>query len=357
MIAVVIMAGGKGERFWPKSRIERPKQFINLINENTMLQETFSRLMGFVEPENVYISTGDLYVDTIKEQLPYIPKENIIVEPVGRNTAPCIGLAALHIAKKDKNATMVVLPSDHLIKNRSEFINTLKKAVSVAERGENLVTLGITPNQPETGYGYINFDDNYKHFYGDNVYKVNKFVEKPDYSTACYYVETGTYLWNSGMFIWNVRTIFNNFKKYLPDHYKRLLTIEGSLGTDEYKEVLDREYNQFESISIDYGIMEHAENIYVLPGIFGWDDVGSWTALNRIHSKDINGNVVKGKVVSLDTNNCIIEANDKLIATIGLNDVVVVDSEDAILICDKNNAQDVKKILTRLKEDEELKYL
>nr|WP_273222472.1 mannose-1-phosphate guanylyltransferase [Geosporobacter ferrireducens] len=357
MIAAVIMAGGKGERFWPKSRIRLPKQLISLTGEKTMIQETVDRLKTYIKQNDIYVVTGEEYASPISHQLPDVPAENIIVEPMGKNTAVCIGLTALHIARKDPEAVMIVLPSDHLIKNKENFLSILDEAASIAKQGENLVTIGITPTHPETGYGYIHFEDKIDSKFCDSVYKVKKFVEKPDKATAKKYMDSGKYLWNSGMFIWKVSTILNNIKKFMPDLYKSLMVINEAFDRDNCAQVLYEEYAKLQSVSIDYGIMEHAENIYVIPGIFGWDDVGSWTSLERIHDVDEYGNIIRGNIVHLDTKQCIIEGNRKLIATLGVEDLIIVDTEDATLICAKEKAQQVKDLLKMLKENDAEKYL
>jgi mannose-1-phosphate guanylyltransferase len=357
MITAVIMAGGKGERFWPKSRKKTPKQFLSLTSKKTMIQETVERLKGFIENENIYIATGEEYAEIVKEQLPQILEENIIIEPMGKNTAACIGLAAKYIERKDPNATMIVLPSDHLIKNTQNFQNTLLWAARVAESGENLVTLGITPTHPETGYGYINFESGTELPICSYAYKVKAFVEKPNKHTATKYLESGEYLWNSGMFIWKVSTLLSNIEKHMPNLHKSLQEISISFGTDSFEEILYNEYSKLDSISIDYGIMEKAENIYVLPGIFGWDDVGSWTSLDRVYEPDDDGNIIKGNVVNYNTRDCIIEGNGRLIATIGVEDLIVVETDDVTMICSKENAQDVKALLKKLREENKEEYL
>lgn len=357
MITAVIMAGGRGERFWPKSRKDKPKQFLKIVDENSMIQKSVKRLEGLVDHNNIYISTTNEYIQLVKEQLPQIPVENIIIEPFGKNTAPCIGLAAIHIQKKHPNATMVVLPSDHLIKNEALFRSSIRHADTIASIGENLVTIGIMPTHPETGYGYINLGKDMDQEYGDNVFKVKSFVEKPDIKTAHRYVESGEYLWNSGMFIWKVGTILNNFKQYQENIYNGLMKIHEVINTVEYSNILEKEYKKFESISIDYGIMEQANRIYVLPGIFGWDDVGSWTALDRIADRDNEGNVIQGNVIIQNTRNCIIEAENKLVVVNGMDNIIVIDTDDVILISNKDEAQNVKQVLKRLKEGNNENYL
>lgn len=354
-VTALIMAGGRGERFWPKSRKDLPKQFLSLTGDGkTMIQLTVERISSLVEIEDVYIATNNDYKNLVKEQLPNLPEENILCEPVGRNTAPCIGLGAVHIAKKYEDSIMMVLPSDHLIKNNEVFTNVLKDACTVAEQGKNLVTIGITPNYPETGYGYIKFD---AERVNGNAYSVERFVEKPNLELAKEYLETGKYLWNSGMFIWKVSSILENMKNFLPDIYSGLEEIKDSIKTEKQQEVLEKVFPQFVSESIDYGIMEKASDIYILPGNFGWDDVGSWLAVERIRDVNECGNVISGNVITVDSKNNIIEGGDKLIATVGVEDMIIVDTKDATLICKKSCAGDIKKVLENLKNSNSDKYI
>ncbi len=351
----LIMAGGRGERFWPKSRKNLPKQFLSLTDDGkTMIQLTVERILPLVNMEDIYIATNRDYKALVQQQLPEIPEENILCEPVGKNTAPCIGLGAVHMQKKYGDAIMMVLPSDHLIKYTSIFVNTLSDACEVAEQGENLVTLGITPDTPETGYGYIKFMPDKTL---GRAFAVERFVEKPNLETAKTYVVSEQYLWNSGMFIWKVSTILNNIKTYLPDTFEGLQRIQAAIGTEQQETVLEKEFYEFQSESIDYGIMEKAKNIYILTGAFGWDDVGSWLAVGRIKASNEFGNVVDGHVVTVNTKNSIIQGGEKLIATVGLQDVIVVDTEDALLICDKDSAGDIKKVLENLRICNQTKYL
>ena len=351
----LIMAGGRGERFWPKSRKSLPKQFLSLTDDGkTMIQLTVERILPLVKMEDIYISTNRDYKELVRQQLPEIPEENILCEPVGRNTAPCIGLGAVHMRKKYENAVMYVLPSDHLIKYTSIFLSTLTDAGEVAEQGENLVTLGITPDCPETGYGYIKFLPD--QMLG-RAFEVDRFVEKPDLETAKEYVASEQYLWNSGMFIWKVSTILKNLETYLPETYEGLNRIADAIGTEEEELVLEKEFSAFQSESIDYGIMEKAKNIYILSGSFGWDDVGSWLAVGRIKKSNEFGNVINGNAVTVDTKNCIIQGGKKLIATVGIEDIIVVDTEDALLICEKDSAGNIKKVLENLKICNRTEYL
>lgn len=343
----LIMAGGRGERFWPKSRKNMPKQFLSLTDDGkTMIQLTVERISPLVKLEDVYIATNRDYKNLVLEQLPGLPEENVLCEPVGRNTAPCIGLGAVHIAKKYNDAMMFVLPSDHLIKFNKMFIRTLQDACDVAEKNSNLVTIGITPDYPETGYGYIKFDS---HVIEGRAYKVDRFVEKPSLEVAKEYLATEEYLWNSGMFIWKVSSILKNIQKFMPESYERLMRIQSAIGTDNAEHVLEKEFTALQSQSIDYGIMEKADDIYILPGTFGWDDVGSWLAVERIKKTNEFGNVVDGNIITVNTHNCVIQGSHKLIATVGMEDMIVVDTEDATLICSKDHAGDIKKVLENLK--------
>ena len=343
------MAGGRGERFWPKSRNDFPKQFLSLTSDGkTMIQKTVQRILPLVSYDDIFIVTNQKYVGLVKEQLPQIPDENILAEPMAKNTAPCIGLACAVIRKKYQDAMMLVLPSDHLIRYEPMYIDTLKQAISVAEQDNTLVTIGITPTYAETGYGYINFSRDTQ----ENrmcVYKVNRFVEKPDIDTAKKYLASGDYLWNSGMFVWKVSSIMNDFARFLPETYEGLERIEESVGQDNFEQVLRTEFEKFKSESIDFGIMEKSDSIYVVSGSFGWDDVGSWLALERINTTNEYGSYVKGDVITINTKRSIVSGGKRLIAMVGVEDMIVVDTDDTILICAKDSAQDIKKVIENLK--------
>lgn len=359
-IVAVIMAGGRGERFWPRSRKDMPKQFLSLTSDGkTMIQHTIDRIESLVDIEDIFIVTNKNYKDLVLEQLPNVNEGNIILEPASRNTAPCIGLVATYIKYKyrDEETVMVVLPSDHLIKYNEIFIDTLKKAVEIASEERNMVTIGITPSYPETGYGYINFGykENEKRYIG--AYKVNKFVEKPNLEKAKEYLSSGKYLWNSGMFVWKTDTILNSFEEYLPKIYQGLSKIGNAIGTNKEEEVLKCEFSNFKSESIDYGIMEKYDYIYTVPGSFGWDDVGSWLALERTYQTNEDGNIVDGNVITINVKNSIIQAQNKLVATVGVKDIIIVDTEDAILVCNKDDVQDVKKVIENLKVCNRNQYL
>lgn len=351
----LIMAGGRGERFWPKSRKTLPKQFLSLTGDGkTMIQLTVERILPLVEMDDIYIVTNKDYRQLVREQLPEIPERNILCEPVGRNTAPCIGLGAMHINQKYDDAVMMVLPSDHLIKQKKLFVDILGQACEIAEEDGNIVTVGITPSYPETGYGYIKFLTEKKK---GSAFKVEKFVEKPNMDKAKEYLASGDYLWNSGMFMWKVSTILNKMQTLLPQIYQKLTQIGEALGTPEEDKVLQEVFPTVESISVDYGILEKTDSIYTLPGDFGWDDVGSWLAVSRVRGTDENNNVLTGNVLAVDTTDCVVEAQEKLIATVGLKNLVVVDTKDAMLICEKEKANDIKKVLETLRNDDRQEYL
>lgn len=346
----VIMAGGRGERFWPKSRNSCPKQFLSLTKDGeTMIQKTVKRLMPLVEAEDIFIVTNSAYIGLVNEQLPQIPAENILAEPCARNTAPCIAFAAAVIQKKYEDAVMLVLPSDHLIGYEDLYANTLKKAIKVSMEGNNLVTIGITPDCPETGYGYINFSSQTSDIVSD-AYKVKRFVEKPDLPTAKEYLASGKYLWNSGMFVWKASAIMYNLQKFMPNIYEGALKIGESYGTAEFEEVLRKEFYAFTSESVDFGIMEKADDIYTIPGSFGWDDVGNWLAVERINEVDNDKNYIEGNVISIGSERTTICGGKRLIAAVGVDDIIIVDTDDAVLICSKNSTQDVKKVIAQLNE-------
>ena len=351
----LIMAGGRGERFWPKSRRSLPKQFLSLTDDGkTMIQLTVERILPLVAPEDIYIATNRDYKALVREQLPEVPEENILCEPVGKNTAPCIGLGAEHMKKKYGDAMMLVLPSDHLIKYNTIFINTLEDAIDVAAEGKNLVTIGITPDAPETGYGYIRLKSNER---CRRAFKVDRFVEKPDLERAKEYLASEEYLWNSGMFVWKVSPVLENLQKYLPDTFAGLERIGAAVGTADEQAVLEKEFSAFKAESIDYGIMEKAKNIYILTGAFGWDDVGSWLAVGRIKKSNEFGNVIDGNVITVDTKNTIVQGGKKLLAVVGVKDLIIVDTEDALLVCDKHSAGSIKKVVENLQICNRTEYL
>lgn len=343
---VVIMAGGKGERFWPMSKSNMPKQFLNLIDPaKSMIQLTVERVTPLVDFKDIYVVTNESYKNIVCEQLNNIPRENILFEPFGRNTAPCIGFACSVIKKRYENANVIVLSSDHAIENNKIFIENLKKALECSI-DKNIVTLGIVPNRIETGYGYIKLGESF-----NGSYKVEKFVEKPCYELAKEYYESKNYLWNSGMFIFQNEIMIDSFKKFMPKLYKSLSKIESVVDSNQFNEVLKVEFENMESISIDYGVMEHAENIYVVPCSCGWDDVGSWLSVSRLRNCDDDGNINDGNNLLLDSKNNIVlnTDNKKLIALYGLENYVVVNTNDTILIVPKDKTPEIKKLISEVK--------
>lgn len=360
MIYAVIMAGGSGTRFWPRSTQKKPKQFLNLFGGHTMIQETVNRLEGFISPENVLVVTNDNYVEIVADQLPATKKQDIIGEPVAKNTAPCVAAAAAQLYRKDPESVMVVLPADHRISNSKEFISVLSAAVETAKTENSLVTIGIKPNRPETGYGYIRFDENTElEKRGRSVYKVRNFTEKPELAAAQSFLKSGDYLWNSGMFIWKTSSVLEAFKTYLPEVYSETKKLMDSEITQE---AIDQFYHSCPSVSIDYGIMEKAETVHVVPGDFGWNDVGSWVAVHELTDKDRDGNAVavKDTPVSIQnsSNNLIHSSSGKIIALVGVDNLAVVETDEAILVVNLEQAQGVKNVVEELKKDpDKKKYL
>jgi len=359
-VYAVIMAGGVGSRFWPRSRERSPKQLMGIAGDRTMIQSTVDRLEGFVDPKNVFVVTNKLQKAAIVKQLPNVPSENVLVEPIGRNTAPCIGLAAMFVRRLDPNGVMVVLPADHLIADEKEFRRVLGVAVDLAKRQASLTTIGIQPTHPETGYGYIQFIEEEAGRNGSlpaGVFKVKTFAEKPNLQTAQKFVESGDFLWNSGMFIWRADVILGEIKKSIPELYDTLMEIEPSMGTSLLEQSLEHAYGVIRGISIDYGVMEKATGVLVIRGDFGWSDVGSWDEVYRLSQKDEHGNFARGKVITLDTKGSYIHSDDKLVATVGLDDIIIINTSDAILVCKRGSTQDVKEIVDHLRRKQMNEYL
>lgn len=358
MLHAVIMAGGTGTRFWPRSTEAHPKQFLQIFGDRTMLQSTVDRIESLIPPERVWVVTNDKYVDLVKQQLPDVPAGNIVGEPVAKNTAPCIAAAAALIQDQDPDGTMVVLPADHQITQPNKFLSILKTADAKAKDGEILVTIGIKPDHPETGYGYIEFNENTSETHdGHEIKKVNQFREKPDLETARAFVDSSNYLWNSGMFIWQASTIINKFEQHLPSIHSAIKKLIPVVGTDGQKEAVDAFYHDCPSISVDYGIMEQADTVFVVPGSFGWSDVGSWKAVYDLREKDKNNNVVQTDraTVADAQHNLIQSESGKMIALVGVENLAVVETDKAILVCNLDEAQGVKQIVKQLREKDELK--
>ena len=342
----VIMAGGIGARFWPRSKKKSPKQLLKIFGDQTMIQETFKRLNGLVPKENILIVTNEVQKPGIVEQLPEIPSENIIVEPFGRNTATCIGLASIIIQERSPDAVTFIMPADHIIRNNENFINTLKTASQFSYENQALVTIGIQPTKPETGYGYIQIDEDSGK---NNVYKVLTFAEKPNYATAVNFIESGDFFWNSGMFIWKINTILAEINKLMPDLYEGLVQLKDHLNNPDFPNILSEVYGHLKSISIDYGIMEKSDNVFLVKGQFSWSDVGSWEAVYELSDKDDDGNVKVGSVYTDMALDSYVYSPDKFTALIGLDNVIVINTNNALLICKRDKAQDVKNIIDYLK--------
>lgn len=347
MLYGVILAGGYGERFWPKSKPNTPKQLLSITSKKTLLEETLDRITPLIPKERIIIVTSKNIGDKILATIPRLTSDNIITESCRKNTAAAIALAALYLKNKDKDAVMAVLPADHFIPDKEIFLKILSVAYEHAQKKEHLITFGIRPTRPETGYGYIEVGKKVTTKNGISVYQVTAFKEKPDQNTAKEFLSRGNYLWNSGMFIWHMEIILDAFSKFMPELYSGLMKIQNKeLSLEEF-------FQDVENISIDFGIMEKAKNILMIEGNFIWDDVGSWNALERIYPKDENKNVVLGEHIGIDTQNCIMMGEGKLIATIGISDLIVVDTDEAILICSKERAEEVKKIVEKLPQEKE----
>jgi len=339
------MAGGSGTRFWPRSREQRPKQLLPIIDTGTMLQHTVRRLRPLMPIENVFVVSTQMQAEEITRQLPELPAANLLIEPVGKNTAPCIGLGAVHMRRLDPNAVMVVLPADHLIDDDDAFISTLRAGQQIAASHDRLVTIGIEPSYPATGYGYIQYGAVQSHVDDMPAYCVKTFAEKPNLETAERFLQSGDFLWNSGIFIWKVSTILEQIEELLPQLHDSLLDISKHIGKGNERQTLDRVYRQIKSISIDYGVMEGAGNVVVLPAKFRWNDLGSWDEVYKLHTKDAEQNAVVTPSVLLDCHGCLIDAPDRVVAAIGLKDIVVINTPDALLICPRERAQDVKDLV------------
>lgn len=349
----IIMAGGVGSRFWPLSRTSNPKQFLDILGVGkSLLQQTFDRFRNVIPTENIYIVSNAEYSDIIKEQIPELPIENILLEPYRRNTAPCIAYAAYRIKVKDPGARMVVAPSDHLILKEDTFLKVVKDGLEFVGEHDNLLTIGIQPNRPETGYGYIQVDKNNVIENNEVVFnKVKTFTEKPDIKLAKVFLESGEFFWNSGIFFWSLESIIKSLKDFLPEINKSFNEGMDLYGTDKEAAFIQETYSGCKNISIDYGIMEKADNVYVLTADFGWSDLGTWGSLYEHKEKDDEGNVKIGdKLFLYDTRDSIINTSNKRLVVIqGMDDFIVVDSEDVLLICKKDQEQRIKSFVNDVK--------
>jgi mannose-1-phosphate guanylyltransferase len=344
----VIMAGGQGTRFWPRSRRARPKQLLNIVGETTMVEQTVARIRPLIPPERTVVVAGEAYRDTLRSCLPHVPAENFLFEPVGRNTAACVAWAALWVQQRAADAIMIVLPADHLIGDEAEFLRVLATAAVAAQPRDRLVTIGIRPTHPETGYGYIQVSEDRVRVENRDVFRVARFVEKPSRQKAEEFLADGRYLWNSGMFVWRADAILQEMRRCLPQLAKDLEAMRTAIGSSRLARVVAKVYPRLPSVSIDVGVMERAQDVWVVPGDFGWSDVGSWRALSALLPADAHGNVVVGEQRGLDTSGCYIYSPHKLVATIGITDLVVIETEDVLLICPKERDQDVRMLVELL---------
>ena len=340
---IVILAGGAGTRFWPAGRRARPKQLLRITSDATMLAETLARCEPLAEAQNTWVVTNKLQVEATRREAPRVPEENVLAEPMMRNTAAAIGLAAVRIARRDPDAVMVVMPADHAIRPPEVFLSTFSAAIERARSEDVLITVGIRPTGPATGYGYIEGGEQVARVGGHPVHAVKSFKEKPDARTAARFIESGSYFWNSGMFVWRVDTLLAAFRRHLPGHADLLEDIAKS------DEPSPEDYGRFQSVPIDVGVMERADNVEVIPATFDWDDVGSWLALERLHERDEEGNVIRAGHVGLDTRNCtIVGETGHVIATLGVEGLIIVQTRDATLVCRKDRAEDVRRIVDLL---------
>jgi len=354
----IIMAGGIGSRFWPISRTSHPKQFIDILGTGkTLIQNTYERFLKVCPPENIFVVTNEIYTDLVKKQLPAMTDSQILTEPVMRNTAPCVAYGSFRIESLNPDAAIVVAPSDHLILDEAAFLKTIEKSLETAKENDCLITLGIKPSRPDTGYGYIQYTDQSFHH---DFFKVKTFTEKPTLEIAKTFIQSGDFLWNAGIFVWSAKAIVNAFGSHLPDMYDIFAEARPFYNTAGEKSHIHKTYLQCTNISIDYGIMEKADNVYVLPSEFGWSDLGTWASIYELAEKDDAGNakIPAEKVVMYDSTNCMVNVpEEKLVILQGLHDFIVVEANNTLLICPRDQEQNVKKIVSEVKQRFGVKYI
>lgn len=354
---VAIMAGGIGSRFWPMSRTAYPKQFLDILNTGkTLIQQTFDRFVDFIPKENIYIITSEEYIPIVKTQLPDAVHENILGEPSRKNTAPCIAYIAYKLKEINPNGCLICAPSDHLVTEQIAFKKVCYEALNFVRQNNALLTLGIKPSHPNTGYGYIQYE---QYEVSDNVYKVKTFTEKPSLEIARTFLASGDFLWNAGIFVWKVKNIVQSFEKYLPEIHELFAAEEKSFNTPAEKDAVARIYPQCTNISIDYGIMEKADNVYLIPSSFGWSDLGTWNSAYENMEKDGNANAISAnQLMVFDSSNNIINIkNEKLVVLQGLDDYIIIDTGDVLLVCQRSKEQDIKEYVSQIKLGKGDKYL
>lgn len=351
------MAGGIGSRFWPMSRTNYPKQFLDILNTGkTLIQATYDRFAAFVPAENIYVVTSNEYINIVKKQLPQLPLQNILGEPSRKNTAPCIAYISYKLHEQDPKASLIIAPSDHLILDPVAFNKLCLEALGFVREHNALITLGIKPTYPNTGYGYIQYE---QQAVSDNVYKVKTFTEKPNLELAKTFIASGEFLWNAGIFVWQVKNIITAFEKYLPEMYDVFEAEKAHFNTTGEIPALQRIYPLCTNISIDFGIMEKADNVYVIPSSFGWSDLGSWnSAWENLEKDDMNNASGGGNVIVFDTQGCMIQTpENKLVLLQGMEDFIVVDTNDVLLICKREKEQDIKEYVAEVKRNKGDKFL
>jgi mannose-1-phosphate guanylyltransferase len=354
---VAIIAGGVGSRFWPVSRSNYPKQFLDILHTGkTLIQSTYERFSAFIPPENIFVVTSNEYINIVKKQLPELPLQNILGEPSRKNTAPCIAYISFKLLQKDPKASLIVAPSDHLIQDDTAFKKVCLEALAFVQKHNALITLGIKPTHPNTGYGYIQYE---QHAVSDNVYKVKTFTEKPNKELAATFVASGEFLWNAGIFVWQVKNIVAAFEQLQPEMHELFHAEREMFNTVDESAAIDRIYPQCTNISIDFAVMEKASNVYIIPSSFGWSDLGTWNSAYDNMEKDYLGNAVAGEhVVVYDTHRCMVHnQKGKLIVLQGLEDYIVVDTDDVLLICRKEKEQEIKEYVAEVKRNKGDRYL
>lgn len=348
-IHAVIMAGGSGTRFWPRSRESCPKQFLSILGRESLLLSTVRRFHPLIPHERIYIITRQDQEEQCIRHLPDAVHPNVMVEPIGKNTAACIGLAGLHVMNRDPEGVMIVSPADHLIRKVKRFHHALESAVTIAVEKKGMVTLGITPDSPATGYGYIQIGSAVGQEGAEDAFAIKTFAEKPNLTTAKDFLESGDFYWNSGLFVFKASTYFKALKEFMPDTFHGLMEIRKVLSKPEYSRILKEVYAKFKPVSIDYGIMENARNVFMVRGDFEWSDLGNWEQVYRLSPKDEHENAVFGDAVLLDTKRSLVDTVSGVVAVIGLDDVIVIRENDAVLVCHRDRVEEVKQIVDRLK--------